>query len=275
MEVQGRMMRCPVCGVENPEGSRFCGACGRALIEAGRVRRLGWVGVLLAVLVVVGGYVGYTKWYLPRQARQQALRLIVSAMEKDPPVMAVKVTLRGEGTIDSMEAWSRFLQAIRESGFDYLVRDEPEKTPGGFGFIIGATWELEIVLPQEFKALEVGEKKTIGGFLWFGALADKWEILRWATNPQVEVTGIRKTKDTEAEVEFTYKWAPQKDAEAVVERWAKLRSNLASFPQFFRDSSLTLKIPENVEGSGKATLALYDDGWRVVEMEKPWQIVLD
>src|SRR5262245_41697245 len=34
------MTRCPSCGQENPEGFRFCGACGTALVAAEPAREL-------------------------------------------------------------------------------------------------------------------------------------------------------------------------------------------------------------------------------------------
>jgi len=77
------MGRCARCGTENPEGSRFCGGCGRPLGEAvvpARRRSWGWLWGLLVVLGVgVIAYFGYTRWYLPWQERERVLRIPVIA----------------------------------------------------------------------------------------------------------------------------------------------------------------------------------------------------
>ena len=49
------MSRCPACGVDNPEGARYCNACGAPLTEAALAREERKV-----VTVVFADLVGFT-----------------------------------------------------------------------------------------------------------------------------------------------------------------------------------------------------------------------
>jgi len=79
------MARCARCGVENPEGSRFCGGCGRPLGEAvvpARRRSFGWLwGLLLVLAVGALGYVGYSRGYLQSFGKGGELRLRPSGVK--------------------------------------------------------------------------------------------------------------------------------------------------------------------------------------------------
>lgn len=88
-------MKCPYCGYENKEGSRFCSGCGRGLMAAppeeqsGRGReekKIILIGVILAAVIVAGGigaYFGFRHFWEEDPGDQEAQRPIAQSSSSD------------------------------------------------------------------------------------------------------------------------------------------------------------------------------------------------
>lgn len=216
-----------------------------------------------------------------RLDRARAGRLIQARLTSRPPLLAVKTTVTLSNTVHERsltpERWEELLQFLEKNEFYPEVVDQPEfyepYEPGKIRIVFGGGYgELRVQLPEEARQLDMGTSTTGGGdplrpFMG-GSIADEWHNLRRGDNPEVEVTGITAVREPQEirYVEFRYRWSTSRAAENMRRRIEDLNSRVAEKFPFLPAPFLELEERGALEGKGSATLILYDDGWRVGEV---------
>lgn len=169
--------------------------------------------------------------------RESARKLIEQAMLKNPPTVAISLTPEVFFSFGKEE--SGFLA---ERGFDVTVLDEGK---------------ARVEFPQWARDLAVGRVYA-------------WRLFRYGERPEVEVTGITKESGTIAMAEFRYKWSVNQRAEKLLREIESVNSEAAArFSPVFE-----VRRPKAMEGTWRAELRLFDDGWRAFIKdikEAPWR----
>lgn len=165
------------------------------------------------------------------------------------------------GPVDKRQ-WTDFLQAIRDAGFETRVFDEPGNEDG---LGVNDKWEMEMVLPETVRTLQIRSETSEGQYTFGG-----WTVVRIGEDVEVEVTGITRQSESVAAVEFQYHWHLNKQAEAFLKQLDALEQSVAPF--WHGEAFLAKGLPD-LEGHSGAAFVLYDDGWRVEELDmKPGRI---